>query len=122
MRRGRLTADADTKSAAPCANRGTARALSFPPTKKDTNSMRSMNPGGRGRHRKPSKTWLCLLGDVLADWNLTARTAVLLVVVFAGLSSVMVSAFGATGIAILIGLFLVLRRTATGGCERASAG
>jgi len=96
--------------------------------------MTSMSARGHGRHRRPSqsrqkpwqkswqKSWQCLLGDVLADWNLTARTAVLLVVVFAGLSSVMVSAFGATGIAILIGLFLVLRRTATGGCERASAG
>lgn len=82
--------------------------------------MRSMNPGGRGRHRKPAKTWLCLIGDVLADWNLTARTAVLLVVVFAGLSAVMVSAFGVTGITILIGLFLVLRRTATCGREPAS--
>ncbi|MCP2198563.1 hypothetical protein [Lentzea flava] len=77
--------------------------------------MAIMASSGGGRHRKPSKSWQCLLGDVLADWNLTARTAVLLVVVFAGLSAVMVSAFGAAGIAILTGLFLLLHRTATGG-------
>ena len=77
--------------------------------------MAIMASSGGGRHRKPQKSWQCLLGDVLADWNLTARTAVLLTVVFAGLSAVVVSAFGAAGIAILVGLFLLLRRTATAG-------
>lgn len=77
--------------------------------------MAIMASSGGGRHRKPGKSWQCLLGDVLADWNLTARTAVLLVVVFAGLSAVMVSAFGAAGITILAGLLLLLRRTATCG-------
>lgn len=82
--------------------------------------MAIMASSGGGRHRKPPKSWQCLLGEVLADWNLTARTAVLLVIVFAGLSAVMVSAFGVTGITIIIGLFLLLRRTAAGGGEPAS--
>ncbi|WP_143467124.1 hypothetical protein [Lentzea kentuckyensis] len=77
--------------------------------------MAIMASSGGGRHRKPGKSWQCLLGDVLADWNLTARTGVLLVIVFAGLSAVMVSAFGAAGITILAGLLLLLRRTATCG-------
>lgn len=82
--------------------------------------MDIMASAGGGRHRANPKSWQCLLGEVLADWNLTARTSVLLVVVFTGLSAVTVSAFGAAGIAILAGVFLLLRRTVISGGERAS--
>lgn len=87
--------------------------------------LASTRPGrpahDRGRHRRPLRSWQCLLGDVLQDWGITARAGVLMAILFAGLTGMIVAAFGATGIVMLAALLVALKRMQGGGRGEAPA-
>lgn len=74
-----------------------------------------------GRHRRRNRSWQCLLGDVLQDWGITARAGVLMAIVFVGLTGMIVAAFGATGIVMLVALLVALKRMHGGGSGEAPA-
>lgn len=61
----------------------------------------------RGRHRRRSRSWLCLAERILADWPTTLRTSLLLLILIAGLAIVMVATLGLYGV-VMVGALAAL--------------